>query len=616
MLEALGSIHARGRDHQGAAALFRQAVEVQPASLSAARNWARASGALDNTEELCQARAAEASTSRVRAHQTRATMEAAELWRGTLGQPAEAIAAYRQILRVDPENREAAADLINVLEQEEEWTTLVELLQQEACRDPARRPLLLKRAARISLEELGDSEGARDDLREALEQRPEDAELWADLATSCRAAGDWAGLMEADQALLALDPPPGEAVVLRLELARVLHERLKRLDEAAQQLHLALEGSPHNKEALGRLVEIYTRQEAWPRAASAIQSLLDHEHQRERLVELHLRQARILDVGLNDPKAAMEACRRALAQDPGHLDATRRMADLLGRLGNRSAKEHHLRGSLEVHRQRADRDPADPRAYLALSHLFNALGDLDGARVVGEILDVIAPGAVLLPRSGEHALPRLPASSLTGESLKAMVHPDLPAPLVELLHRAQGTLSKVYPPADAAPIDLSSDTDPTLAFDAGRQLTRERLGLTIPAAMEELELGKLVASLLHLTCHLFSPPYPAAELEPLRSNLDHALNRDTRRALASPGLALSDGAFAPERWLRAMAYTEDRVGLLLCGSPGVALRRIQDMERGGGQGREEAGSPGPRCRQLLRFAVGEIHLRLRLQDKR
>ena len=611
--DAVGSTRARGRDHEAAAALFRQAAQTQAVAFSAARNWARASEILQHTEQLCEARAAEASASRVRSHQATATLEAADLWRDALGDAGRAIAAYRQLLRMDPENRAAADSLFQALEQEEQWSALVELLHQEAARDPSRRRSLLKRAAQISLEELGDSEQARDDLLAILKEHPGDAELWADLATACRAAGDWAGLLQADQELLALGPAREDAVALRLELGRVLHERLKRTDEAAEQLNHVLAISPHHKGALRRLVEIHTRQEAWPLASSTIQALLDQEHQRERLVELYLWQARILDVGLNDPPGAMEACRRALAQDPGHIDATRRLADLMGRLGNRSALEHHLRGSLEVHRQRADQDPAALEAYRAMADLFTSLDDPDGARVMGEILEAIAPEEALPSRQPGPPPPRFPAASLTGAPLRALVHPDLPLPLLDLLDRARGTLAKVFPPATAEVPTVSATTSPLQAFEAGGPLSRERLGLTIPAGLGELELGKLVASLLHLTCHLFTPPYPVAELEPLRSNLDRAMDQNTRRALASPGLELSDGAFAPGRWIRAMDYTGDRIGLLLCGSPQVALNCLREKEHHAPGRGQEAGQPGPRSCQLIRFAVGDIYLRLRRQ---
>ncbi len=607
-LEAVGSACARARDMEGAASHLRQAVEIQASSLTAARRWAAACEALERAEEQCQALAAEATASRVQAHQAAATLKAAELWRERQGDAHRAIAAYRQLLRMDPDNREASDALMQVLEEEEAWPTLVELLLQEAARDPARRRNLLEQAARVSLEELGDSAGASTHLRAALEEDPSDPELWTDLAAACRAAGDWHGLVQANETLLGLEPGREPTRDLRLELARVLHERLDRLDDAAEQLARVLELTPHNKDALARLVEIHTRQEAWPQAAGTIQALLDQEHRRERLVDLHLRQARILDLGLNDPGRAAEACKRALAHDPGHMDAIRRLADLLGRQGSVAARELHLRSSLEVHRQRAERDPSYPPAYLALADMLRAIKDPDGARVMEEIVCALEPGATPAPRTA----PSPPASALTGEVARALAHPDIPPPLLQLLERARPALTRVYPrTAETRALDPDPGANPAEVFLRGQRQAMEQLGLDTPAGLLEEELGKLVASLLHLTCHLFNPPYPLDELEPLRADLDRALDQGIRRALASPALELSDHAFAPARWLAAMVYTGDRLGLISCGSPLVALTWLRQLEGGPAGPGEGPWHPGERAQQLLRFAIGDTYLRLR-----
>ena len=159
--------------------------------------------------------------------------------------------------------------------------------------------------------------------------------------------------------------------------------------------------------------------------------------------------------------------------------------------------------------------------------------------------------------------------------------------------------------------DPATAEDPARAFLTGQRGAMEQLGLDTPAGLNEEELGRLVASLLHLTCHRFTPPYPLEELEPLRSALDSALDQGTRRALVSPGLELSDHAFAPARWMAAMVYTGDRVGLISCGSPRVALTRLRQLE--GGDAGPAAGPwlPGERAQQLLRFAISDTYLRLR-----
>ncbi len=668
LLNGLGAAYARGRDLDRACGIFREAAEALASYLPAPRSWARACIALKVPHQLALARAAEASASQVQRRRVESTLEAADLWREALADSQRAIAAYRQLLRIDPDNQAGADALIALLEQEEEWEQLNELRLARAAATPETMRDTLLQVARTRRQQLGHLQGARAALVRALELEPDDPELWHEMAEACRAASAWEDLTRALRRLLEFSPAPHLAASLRFELGEVLHEELDAPDEAASELEAGLALTPHHLDALDRLADIHTGQERWDKAATCLEEMIDQEHRRDRLVALHLRLARIQDAGQDDPIRAADSLRRALAQDPGNMEATSRLAETLRRLGNQLSLEDHLRNTLGVHRVNIDRDPTRVDAYQSMLQVLAQQQDPDGQMVLQQALVAIDPDA--LEATPAPAVPGTRVGRLArplGEAeLDQLTHPDLPEPLIRLLAGAAAAIRKSHPPLrapappgppvtpenspklsalvaelggalelqgelamfldgrraggfrlmDSAPPTLvlgqglqGSDPD-EVAFRVGRLLARARLDFLLPARLGADRLGQLVAALLGLTCRVFSSPVPAETLEPLRAKLDRALNRDAHRRLASPALELSDQAFAPERWLQAMQATEDRISLLLCGSPRAALAVLRAEEQR--ESREAAPwVPASQAARLLRFIVSEEHLDLR-----
>ncbi|WP_157596466.1 tetratricopeptide repeat protein [Plesiocystis pacifica] len=172
----------------------------------------------------------------------------------------------------------------------EDWGGLVAMLERvaEATEDKAARITLLREAAAVQRDQLGDAEAAIELLRKASEVDPEDARLRIDLAAALGLSG------HAEDALVTLSETlegaedPALQLELRLARARVLRS-VDRLAEAIEDLEAAYALAPEDTRA-GVGGQLETALEALRMAASAENDMVTERAPMIRLVEL--RQAR------------------------------------------------------------------------------------------------------------------------------------------------------------------------------------------------------------------------------------------------------------------------------------------------------------------------------------
>ena len=670
-LASLGAACANLGQLEQALVHYRQAAQGKTTSLPAARGWAQVARQLGDPAELAQALAAEAGASRDLDHRARCTFEAAQIWHRERDRQDSAVAAYRQVLRLDPGHSEALSALSTLHDARGEWEDKVALLEQslrDAATPQQQRELLLQMAD-IQRARIKNPAAAQATIGRALELFPADRQLLTTLAELCRACADWAGLVAADRRLVEQTSDTVLLNALHFELGRILHEKLDRPREAIAEFQRVLTLSPDDLAALTHLAQLYEELPDWGLAALTIEALvqLDDDHQRRKAY--HLRLTRIQRDGLGDAQHAAQACQRALAQDPGDLDAARIMTELLQQAGDRQGLEGHVAASVAVHRSRLERDPFLEPSYRALRHCFSWISDQAGTRAVDAVMDVLglasAPyagtpvttnrarplGASMLehellhPQERGHLFQLLDASrDALAEVFEAQPRPGVgsaqPATtqqhpeLLELLTQSRAALGladvdalicdeqpeqvrvlRCSPPALLVGRSVLTRPSGEVAFLVGRGLACVRLGHHLHQHLEPTDLGQLVAAILWAACRSYKPPSPSRQLEQLRARLDHALGQHALRALASPGLELSDRPLTPERWRAAMEHSEDRVALALCADPGAALRCVMQQEPMSGTGRRPSleqlqRGAGPRTRHLLGFSVGRTLIEL------
>jgi len=260
----------------------------------------------------------------------------AEILEDLVSDPARAVAAYERVLEADPDCVPALEALDRIHTTAGAWAELVPILRRRlevgglSAED---RHEVLARVARTLQTELGDRPEAISAFRTVLEEHPGDVEALSALDVLLTAEGAWADLFDNLTAQIEVAPGPAHRVPLLLRQGALLDKELGDPERAigAYQNVLAIDSAePTAISALTRIAQDETHRASaaavlepvladgrrWPELSALLELELDLSVDPETRVGLLRRIARIAEDGLSDPKAAFEAFRRALAEDP------------------------------------------------------------------------------------------------------------------------------------------------------------------------------------------------------------------------------------------------------------------------------------------------------------
>jgi tetratricopeptide (TPR) repeat protein len=690
VLCGMAAVHANAGEMGRAVEFYRMATEQREhaarhdeaddrrsanAFIPAPRGWLRAAREVEAIDQAALALEAEALCSVDLGWRAQCDYAAARGWR-KLGLEREARAALTRVLELEPNRPEAIKDLTTLYKESEDYRALAELYDHQIAHadEPRRCRDLLARKADLQRRRLQDVLGARHSINRALELDPDDVQLLSTLAELCRASSDWEALARVNQRLTRLVDDHVLLKALHFEQGKLWEERLGQPRQAIAEYRRVLELDDSDLGALTRLGELLFVGREWEAAAKVTSRLAQRDEDRGRVKGYHLRLAEIYADGLLDVPVAMQCCRRALAMDPGDLEATDRLAELLHRQGDARGLNAHIQSCLTVHRSRLDREPFMINSYRALESIFARQGQRDHVHVVRSLLCAIGAATrdrfetVRDEREDAPLGPRRPVTD--DELLRLLLHPMERGPLRALLDGAAPLLRKVHGRADrseskARKITARSrpelaglikqlardlgcgkveaylvpggleqlrveDTSPPalylgeelddlspaeLRFRVARLLAAVRLGHTLPYRLGAEALGRDVAALLSVLCTTFAPPVDAELLDERRQRLDKAMGRRLRAKLETAALELIDRPFLPNRWLEWMQQSEDRIALTITGDVVAALEVLKHEEYHLGPRDDDlealARSAGPRLREFLVFVVSDELLTLR-----
>ena len=327
---------ARFNDLERAAALYHQALELQPTCLPAIQgarrvalkrgDFARARAALET-----EARASKDSRGAIDA-----LVAAAKLAAGKLGDSDGAAALYRQVLEKDSLHPVAQAGLEELLAQRGGLADLAALQEQRAearltQRDGTAAATAFVSAARLYHSALQDRPRALAQLEKALAAQPDHPE-----ALELRGML----LLEAQQyaeaaAMLSLRVQqagdPHALAQLHLTLGTLYASHLNNPGRAAAHLQTVLATLPRHLEALERLAALHVQGRNWEGAVDCLHKLLQQELPVEARARFTLELARTYDDGLGNAAAATPLYRRALELTPGNTALVERLAVLYER---------------------------------------------------------------------------------------------------------------------------------------------------------------------------------------------------------------------------------------------------------------------------------------------
>ena len=562
--------------------------------------------------ELLDKRAA---LSEERGPRTMMLLNLAAIAREHLGDPGRAIEAYERILAAEPAHPIASAQLEELYTARHEWEPLAAQMLDRASREPdaSASSAALADVAAVYEHKVGDARAAllvwltvlrreptRPRLIDELARLAPAANAWDEIATEATGAaetievthpaiaaelwqlvGRWSrdriadrdAAIRAFERALRLEPAaPERASELNAELGE-LHEALPAL--AIQYYAAALDGRPEETSILVALHRLYLATGAWEELAELIPRLIDALAPSTTvavIVELHVELGTILAERLDRADLAVGAFQDALALDPKHADALRRIAAVYEATGQAEAL-------LEV--TEAEVDAAAPaiqaRRYADIAAAWHEHGRFDRAaaawhkllavdphgaaaqqglartlRADGQWLELVGAlrAQVVLSAGGydrlvllelaevlETRLDDVRGATAALEEITAR-EPDDPAAL-DALARLHDRAGRLRPALDALDALMAQTTDPKARADLYQRVGQVHLAARDAAAART----SLVASLAldkdnarsreaMARVHLQQGELVAAGEELLRAARLHATREDILRCLA------------------------------------------------------------------------------------
>jgi tetratricopeptide (TPR) repeat protein len=312
-----------------------------------------------------------------------------DTYRDRLGEPARAVAAYRQAIDASAADESARAGLATLSDEPsvraraveglarsyaatDEWEPLLALLPQrlEAAEDDAARVELFREAAELEERRAGAETAALVSVGRAFALRPSDEKLEAELHRLGERTGSFAEVVEALAAAAdrVVDDAHREAH-LRATQARILEEELEREGDAFDAYRRAFRAQPR-QEALGRaVVRLAGATDRWAEADEALAAAASSELASDGVLQLYAEVQRL---------------------SPG-----RALFDTLCRLGDRSP---------------SDLDPLVEALAVAKAHLGDEALVTDTVRRLYERASALFQGGARA--TGEHAAQDVAVSAL------------------------------------------------------------------------------------------------------------------------------------------------------------------------------------------------------------
>ncbi|HEX3854143.1 MAG TPA: tetratricopeptide repeat protein, partial [Polyangiaceae bacterium] len=248
-------------------------------------------------------------------------MKIAELWMTQKGKPDRAAKAYEKVLSFDENNLAAAERLIPVYTTANNPKGLATAIEVKLShvREPEDGLGLLREVAGLYETRINDKAKAFERYLSAFKLAPSDVQSQADMERVAQVTARWDDVIAAYSSAVITADEQGDvstANALRLRLGRVFVEEARRVDDALTEYRAVYESEPDNQVALGALEQLYRQTARWKDLLDVYtkkRELADAPDERKHILyEI----AKLYEVQIGDPKAAIETYQAVLEDDP------------------------------------------------------------------------------------------------------------------------------------------------------------------------------------------------------------------------------------------------------------------------------------------------------------
>ena len=308
-------------------------------------------------------------------------LQVGEAWRRLL-EPTKAIAAYKEVLALDPHDKEAMEALQALYDTVGESEAYLDILEQQIDHTEAltERVAMYPRIASAWREQFERTDRAVACLEKLLELDETQLEAYVNLELLYRDRGDFELLVRTYERHIAACAPAAK-VALYLELGSLFRGQLGDMERAIAAFVAALNIDAEQVEALEALAGLHERREAWEPALAALARLAQLARDPSHAAELSFRVGKINEDHLDRPDEAEARYQQALEEDGGHFGAMERL------VGIHRARQQWRKAAGMMVRAEANTDNELKRAQLLHEAGLVYLEQLDDEPRGVELLD-------------------------------------------------------------------------------------------------------------------------------------------------------------------------------------------------------------------------------------
>ena len=265
-------------------------------------------------------------------------MRVARLWIDRFANYNQATKPLEGVIEIDPEHREALAELKTIYTKKRAWKALFDVLSREAqlASDPDGRLVLKTELARLAGDRLHRHAEAIGLWKEVIAEDPDSTEGLEALVKLADKEKDWESLAAALELQLERTDEERRRIKLLQKLGTTYGEHLNDPSRAAGAWKRVLQIDPRNGRALRTLREsfaaardwegleaLYAENQDWDGLVDVLGTAAERAEDPELKKELSFRAASIYEDRIGNPERAFRSYERVLAVDPSDVRAAR-----------------------------------------------------------------------------------------------------------------------------------------------------------------------------------------------------------------------------------------------------------------------------------------------------
>ncbi|KPK16922.1 MAG: hypothetical protein AMJ62_03270 [Myxococcales bacterium SG8_38] len=257
-------------------------------------------------------------------------MQLGHIYANELGQPADAVDAYRNVLNIDPAFFEALDALEIIHRQENQWEDVIGVMEQraQALVDPRDKIRQLISVIELWEHQVGDKDRAAGAFSRILEVDPMHEWAFSELQALHREAERWDDLIDLYVTRIENTEDRDERIELLRAAARVYEDKLGDGDQAYHTLYIAWTEDFSNKNTAVDLERVAAAHEKWNELLTSANHALQENHDPETQIAICLCCAKWYGQDLGHPEYAIPYYEQIRALDPSNAKAWWQLGDL------------------------------------------------------------------------------------------------------------------------------------------------------------------------------------------------------------------------------------------------------------------------------------------------